>query len=95
MGSLLAEGIAGAIFEIVEAPVVLVEGRKVQGIVFADPGSNLNFITHDLAQQLQLEGALTKIFMKKVDEDYMEKEVRVYLIGVEDARRQIHWMEAV
>ena len=53
MRSLLAEGTAGAIFEIVEAPVVSVEGRKVPGIVFADPGSNMNFITHELAHQLQ------------------------------------------
>ena len=76
MGSLLAEGTAGAIFEILEAPVVLVEGRKVQGIVFADPGSNMNFITHELAHQLQIEGARTKIFMKRVDEDYTEKKRR-------------------
>ena len=95
MGSLPAESTAGAIFKIVEAPVVSVEGRKVQGIVFADPGSNMNFITHKLAHQLQLEGALTKIFMKRVDEDYTEKEVKVYRIGVEDAKRRIHWMEAV
>ena len=31
MGSLMEEGTAGAIFKIVEAPVVSVEGRKVQG----------------------------------------------------------------
>ena len=95
MGSLLAEGTAGAIFEIVESPVVLVEGRKFQGIVFAAPGRNMNFITHELAHQLQLEGALTKIFMKRVDEDYTEKEVKVYLIRVEDAKSRIHRMEAV
>ena len=34
MKSLLAEGTPRAIFEIVEAPVVSVDGRKVQGIVF-------------------------------------------------------------
>ena len=72
LGSLLAEGTAGEIFEIVEAPVVSVEGRKLQGIVFTDPGSNMNFITHDLAHQLPLEGAMTKIFLKVVDKDYTE-----------------------
>ena len=46
LGSLLTIETAGAIFEILEAPVVSVEGRKVQGIVFTDPGSNMNFITH-------------------------------------------------
>ena len=45
MGSLLTEGIAGAIFEIMEAPVVLADGRKAQSIVFVNPGSNMNFIT--------------------------------------------------
>ena len=49
MGSLLTEGTAGAIFKIVEAPVVSVEGRKTQSIVFIDPGSNMNFITLELA----------------------------------------------
>ena len=87
LGSLLAEGTAGAIFKIMEAPVVSVEGRKVQGIVFTDPGSNMNFITHKLAHQLQLEGAQTKIFMKRVNEDYTEREVKVYWLGVEDAKR--------
>ena len=95
MGSFLAEGTAGAIFKIVEATVVLVEGRKVRGIEFADPGSDMNFITHELAHQLQLEGARTKIFMKRVDEEYTDREVKVYRIRVEDAKRRIHWMEAV
>ena len=75
--SILAEGTAGAIFEIMEAPVMSMEGRKVQGIVFTDSGSNMNFITHDLAQQLRLEGANTKIFLKVIDEEYTEKEVKV------------------
>ena len=92
---LLAEGTAGAIFEIVEAPVMSVEGRKVSGIVFTDSGSNMNFITHQLAQQLLLEGANTKIFLKVVDEDYTEKEVKVYRVGVEDNTGKVHWMEAV
>ena len=95
MGSLLTEGTSGAIFEILEAPVVSVEGRKTQSIVFIDPGSNINFITHELAGQLQLEGTLTKIFMKRVNEEYTETEVKVYRLGVEDAKRRIHWIEAV
>ena len=95
MGRLLIEGTSGAIFEILEAPVVSVEGRKTQSIVFIDPGSNINFITHELAGQLQLEGTWTKIFMKRVNEEYTEREVKVYRLGVEDAKKQIHWMEAV
>ena len=75
--------------------MVSVEGRKVSGIVFIDSGSNMNFVTHDLARQLQLEGARKKIFLKIVDKDYTEKEVKVYRIGVEDAKMKIHWMEAV
>ena len=54
LGSLLAEGNAAATFELVEAPVMLVEGRKVPGIVFTDSGSNTNILIHNLAQQLQL-----------------------------------------
>ena len=49
MRSLLTEGTAGAVFEILEAPIVLVEGRKTPSIVFIDPGSNMNFITHKMA----------------------------------------------
>ena len=33
--------------------------------------------------------------MKRVNEDYSKQEVKVYRLGVEDAKRQIHWMEAV
>ena len=95
MGSILAEGTAGAILEIMEAPVMSVEGRKVQGIVFTDSGRNMNFITHNLAQKLRLEGANTKIFLKGVDKDYTEMEVKVYRIGVEDNTGKVHWMETV
>ena len=63
-----------------EAPVVLVVGRKVQDIVFADPRSNMNFITHKLAHQLQLEGTCL-LFMKRVNEDYTEREVKVYRLS--------------
>ena len=69
MGSLLTEGTEGTIFEITEAPVVSVEGRKTQSIVIIDPGSNMNFITRELVYKLQLEGAWTKIYMKRVNEE--------------------------
>ena len=52
LGSLLTKGTARTIFEVIETPVVSVEGRKVLGVVFTDPGSNMNFNTHELAQQL-------------------------------------------
>ena len=38
---------------------------------------------------------MKKIFLKVVDEDYTKKEVKVYRIGVEDAKMKIHWKEAV
>ena len=95
MGSLLTKGTEGTIFEITEAPVVSVEGRKTQSIVFIDPRSNMNFINRKLAYKLELEGAWTKIYMKRVNEEYTERAVKVYRLGVEDAKKQIHWMEAV
>ena len=33
--------------------------------------------------------------MKRVNEDYFKREVKVYCLGVEDAKRRIHWIEAV
>ena len=81
-GSLLTEGTSGAIFEILEAPVVSTEGKMVLRVVFIDPGSNINFITHKLAGQLQLEGTLNKIFMKRVNKEYTEMKVKVYYLGV-------------
>ena len=33
--------------------------------------------------------------MKRVNEDYSEREVKVYRLRVEDAKRQIYGMEAV
>ena len=73
VGSILNANTVGSIFEIVKAPVLSVKGRKVQGIVFMDSVSNTNFITHELAQQLQLERVSTQIHMKVVDEDYNKK----------------------
>ena len=94
-GSLLTEGTSGAIFKILQAPVVLTEGKKILSLVFINPRSNINFITHKLAGQLQLEGTLSKIFIKRENEDYTKKEVKVYRLKVEDAKKKVHWMEAV
>ena len=52
--SSLIAGATGAIFKIIEALVLSVEGRRVPVIVFLDSGSNLNFIAYEVAQQLQL-----------------------------------------
>ena len=95
MGSILEEGSACAIFKIMKAPVMLVEGRKVQGIIIMDFGSNMNFITHGLTQKLRLEGANTKFFLKVIDKEYTEKEVKVYRIGVEDNTGRFYWMESI
>ena len=73
VGSILTAGATGAIFEIVEAPVLSEEGRWVPGIVFMDSGSKMNFIAHKLAQQLELEGAHAKICPKVVDNDFTKK----------------------
>ena len=60
-----------------------------------DPGSKINFITHQLAGQLQLESTLNKIFMKRVNKEYTKREVKMYCLGEEGAMKQVHWMEAV
>ena len=41
-----------------------IEGRRVPGIVFMESRNNMNSITHDLAQQLTLEGAHAKWWTK-------------------------------
>ena len=33
--------------------------------------------------------------MKRVNKEYTEREVKVYRLRVEDAKKQVHWMEAV
>ena len=45
----------------------------------------MNFITRKLADQLQLEGMWTKVFQKIANEEYTEREVKVYQLGVENA----------
>ena len=52
IGNLLTEGTLGAFFEILQAPVVSTGGKQIPSLVFIDPGSNINFITHELAGQL-------------------------------------------
>ena len=95
MTSLLTRGTAVPVFKIMEAPLVSMEGRKTKSIVIVDPGSNMNLITRELAYQLQVEGAQTMIFIKRVNEEFTEREVTVYRLGVEDAKKQVHRMEAV
>ena len=85
----------GVIFKILEAPVVSTEGKKILSLVFIDHGSNTNFINHELAGQLQLEDTLNKIFIKRVAKEYTKREVKVCRLGVEGAKKQVHWMEAV
>ena len=92
-GSLLTEGTSGAIFEILEAPVVLTEGKNILSLVFIDPWSNINIITQELAGQLQLEGTLNKTFIKIVAEEYTEREVKVYRLKVEDDKKQVGWRQ--
>ena len=57
--------------------------------MFIDPVSNMNLITCKMGYKLQLEGAWTKIYMKRVNEEYTEWEVKLYRLGVEDAKKQI------
>ena len=94
-GSMLAEGAAGAMFELLYAPVRSQEGARTIDTVFIDGGSNMNFVTNELAAKLGLEGTETTIFLRVVDEQYREKEVTVYRLGVEDRAGSLHWMEAV
>ena len=65
-------------------------GRKEQGVVFVDTGSNINFITHKLAERLQLKGSKTNIYLKVVDSEYQAKEVHIYRLGVEDGYKKVH-----
>ena len=92
---MLAAGAAGAIFEILREPTVSLGGKRQEAVVFADPGSNMNFISHTLADKLQLQGTKTDIFLKVVDSEYQAKEVNIYQLGVEDNEGKVHWMEAV
>ena len=94
-GEMIRAGTLNSIFEFVHAPVVSREGERVEAIMFADPGSNLNFIRHDLAKQLKLVGVPTPIYLRVVDTEYREKEVLVFQLGVEDRRGVLHQMEAV
>ena len=71
------------------------DNKRVTDIVFIDGGSNMNFVTHTLAGKLGLVGTQTNIYFRVVDEQYREKEVLVFRLGVEDKFKDINWMEAV
>ena len=94
-GDLLAAGPSGTAFEILEATVLSQSGAKEQDRLFVDGGSNMNFITHELARRLQLVGTSTDIFLKVVDSEYQAKEVKIFQLGVLDRDQKEHWMEAV
>ena len=86
---------AGAMFEVLHAPVCSQEDSKVTDIVFIDGGSNMIFVTHTLAGKLDLVGTRTSIYFWVVNKQYWEKEVLVFRLGVEDRFKVIHWMGAV
>lgn len=95
-GPSVLKGTLSAIFEFVPAPVQNPHsGQESYAIVFVDPGSNVNFIKTDLAEQLGLEGVQTTIHLRVIDSDYQEKSVLVYQAGVRDRAGKLHIMSCI
>ena len=67
-GRVLAEGAAGAMFELIHAPI---------WSQHQDPRLKMDFIIHVLVTRLNLLGVPGKIFFWVVIEHYRKKEVRV------------------
>ena len=96
VGEKLLCGTQGAMFEFVTARMISPKGPgEHTGILFMDPGANLNFVVEDVALSMGLKGTSTTLQIKVVNREYQEKEAKIYQLGLEDRFGNVHWVEAV
>ena len=84
-----------SLLQFFEAPLHSSHRVTVEGIVFTDNGSTLNFIRNSTAHRLGLQGVPYSYCLRVVDSEYSHRETMKYEVGIGDNRGQIHWIEAI
>ena len=87
------------LYEVYLAPIHSPEGlpdpRVASGMIMIDPGSDTNFIKHEFAKQLGLEGEMCQFRLKVVDRDARPIKTARYRIDVEDCSGVRHVVYAM
>ena len=68
---------------------------SASGMVMVDPGSDTNFVTHEFAKSLKLQGEICHFRLKVVDRDARPLETVRYQMEVEDKHGQQHHVIAM
>ena len=83
------------LFEVMTIALELPSKGKREALVMVDPGSTHNFITHKLAEDLQLEGMPMTYHLRVINSKCRQKGTSLYKVTVVDNRGQSHDVEAV
>ena len=87
---------SGSLFELLEVPVASPGGApSTSTLMMVDPGSTDNFISHELAAQLQLTGTPHTLFIRVLDQEFREKPTMIYHLDVVDRNGVAHRLEAI
>ena len=96
IGNQLTKGTRSTLFEFTTAKLVSHNSdNQLDGIIFTDPGANINFIRTKVAEELGLKGNPTVIQLRVVDQEYVEREAQVFQVGVVDRYGGTHWIETL
>ena len=71
------------------------DGQRQVGTVLIDPGSDTDYVRHDFAKSLGLQGTPFSCFMKVVDMDYVHKRSATYNLDVTDKDGERHQVTAL
>ena len=85
VGDMLFGRTHSTLFELTRATLIShISDNTHSGIIFTDPQSNINFICTVVVEELGLKSTTTVIQLKVIDQDYVEKAVKVYQLGIVD-----------
>ena len=98
VGAHYAQEVSGnspGLYEVYSVGIAGQGGEVVEGTVFADPGSDTDYVRHDYAQALGLVGEPHVCYLKVVDTEYRELKTVRYRLTIEDREGTKHWITAI
>ena len=91
----LSEARQAGLYEVYSVSFETVDGQHKVGTVLVDPGSDTDYVRHDFAKSLGLQGTPFSCFMKVVDMDYVHKQSATYDLEVQDKDGERHLVAAL
>ena len=82
------------LFEVYTAEFVAQDGNRISGTIMIDSGSDTDYVRHDFARELGLQGELHVCRIKVVDMDYRTVHTARYSLTVVDIDGELHAVAA-